>query len=101
MATQDDLFRSIQTGDLARVQAILTDHADWATTQNDDDDEGKTPLHCASDAGQLAIARYLLQDCGASCDVTDRNGNTPLHYATDEGLLNLLVQHAKGEGGGG
>lgn len=46
----------------------------------------QTPLHLASDHGQPAVVRYLL-DVGALATVADGNGWTPLHYCAARGSV--------------
>lgn len=41
---------------------------------------GRTPLHCAAAAGDVALARLLLQD-GASASAPAAGGETPMHAA--------------------
>jgi len=45
---------------------------------------GKTPLHMASESGQVDEVRYLI-DRKAAVNVQDNNGNTPLHLAARKG----------------
>jgi len=54
-----------------------------------------TPLHSAVAAGQLEIARWLLER-GASVDARQQGGYTPLHAAAHNGqlpLVELLLAH--------
>ena len=65
---------------------------------NAQDLDGKTPLHKASEngnVGQVNVARLLLEH-GADVNARDNYGNTPLHYASDGGYheaVRLLVKH--------
>jgi len=47
------------------------------------DNNAWTPLHFASQSGQLAVARYLIS-AGAQVEALDAHGNTPLIRATFE-----------------
>ena len=50
---------------------------------NSRDDEGRTALHLAVDAGDIQVAAALL-NAGADPDITDRDGRSSLHYAVME-----------------
>jgi ankyrin repeat protein len=55
------------------MQELLADGAD----PNEEDAEGRVPLHFASGYGEVACAARLL-DAGARIDARDHNGNSPL-----------------------
>lgn len=61
---------------------------------NDQDSEGRTPLHSATVQGNVAVVKILV-DNGADTEVRDRKGWTPLHYAAFSGqdlVVWLLVE---------
>lgn len=51
-----------------------------------------TPLHLASEAGQLEVMAALVT-AGADVDAGDEIGNTPLHVARDARTLEFLLEH--------
>lgn len=53
------------------------------------DDEGVTPLHLSSYAGNLDISQCLVQN-GADISALDFHLRTPLHYAARNGNRNLI-----------
>jgi serine/threonine-protein phosphatase 6 regulatory ankyrin repeat subunit A len=76
-----ELFKAIESGDLAAVQAIVTSNE---AVDLDRPILGKPPLHWAAGKNRLKIADYLLSQ-GASLDGEDDDGRTPLHIAAMEG----------------
>jgi ankyrin repeat protein len=52
------------------------------------DKDGQTPLHVASQAGPLDIARMLIEH-GAEVSAQDKIGQTPLHLASQAGRLEI------------
>ena len=55
----------------------------------------RTPLHLASQFGNTAIAKLLLEH-GADANANDQEGLTPLHYASRKGeseLISLLIHY--------
>ena len=49
------------------------------------DEDGYTPLHLATIAGNKVIAKYLIQR-GADIHARDNEKHTAIHWATGEGL---------------
>jgi hypothetical protein len=79
-------------GDVVSVEALLKEHPDLASSQNN---AGKTPLHLAALAGSKEIADLLL---ASKADVNARavDGLTPLHEAAQSGhkdIAALLLAH--------
>jgi cytohesin len=57
-------------------------------------DDRNTPLHIASDSGELAVVRVLLEH-GVDVNAKDKGNSTPLHNALKEGhvdIAQLLLQ---------
>ena len=48
-----------------------------------------TPLHCASQIGDLEIVKHLLER-GANIEAQDQDGVTPLHCASYIGHLEIV-----------
>ena len=85
-----NLFRAVQVDDLDQIKR----HIAWGTDLNQSDASGDRPLHLAARAGQVAIARELV-DHGASLVTPDRAGRSPLELALSRGrtqVAALLVQ---------
>jgi ankyrin repeat protein len=85
-----NLFRAVQVDDLDQIKR----HVAWGTDLNQPDANGDRPLHLAARAGQVAIARELV-DHGASLVAPDRAGRSPLELALSRGrtqVAALLVQ---------
>ena len=56
------------------------------------DKRGATPLHTASENGQLADARALLES-GADANAKGSDQETPLHCTSSEGVARILLSH--------
>ena len=80
-AQSQDLFKAMQSGDLAQVRQCLK--ADSASV-NITDPAGRTPLHLAALEGQAAMISLFIQ-YGAALDATDARSMTPLFYAVYRG----------------
>jgi cytohesin len=72
-----DVHEAAAAGDLAQVEALLTNHPDLAFSRND---RGLTPLHAAAGRGRRGVAELLLAS-QAEVNGRDNNGWTPLHWA--------------------
>jgi len=87
---KEDLFTAAKAGDMDYVAYYLSRH-----DINDVNEDGKTALHIASEAGKLEIAAFLL-NLGANVKLLDHDGRTALNYAKLSGnkeLVKLLTQH--------
>lgn len=59
------------------------------------DDQGVTPLHLASWAGDTAIMRAMLQTIGVDTNARTTTGRTPLHYAAfrrNDDVVSMLIR---------
>lgn len=84
-------------GDVDTLVRLIED----GNTLDVTDYEGRTPLHVAAAAGQLAVCRLLLDE-GARIDVADRHGRTPLAEAVSFGHAQIAaLLRARGATTGG
>ncbi|MBY0352909.1 ankyrin repeat domain-containing protein [Candidatus Babeliales bacterium] len=81
----DQLITAAQTGNLARLQELITLGANVDATNND----GETPLHWAAYSGHLPCVQELIA-AGANISATNNNGETPLIVTTSFGHLNCV-----------
>ena len=81
------LYMEVCSGHLQAVQFFLEKGAN-AEFKNEDED-GKLPIHCASQKGYQTIVEYLLKNMQA-VDAKDRKGRTALHYASYHGHINII-----------
>lgn len=84
----DDLLRTINAGDLAKVQTLLQDNPDLVNRK--EDRRGFTPLHVAARAGRKDIAEYLLAH-GADVNARDNSACTPLSWAMSDNNIICIV----------
>ncbi|KAL0809230.1 hypothetical protein ABMA28_011449 [Loxostege sticticalis] len=59
------------------------------------DADRRSTLYVLALDNRLAMARYLIAECGASVDTTDNEGRTPLHVSAWQGhtdMVNLLIK---------
>lgn len=87
---EDDLFTAAKEGNMEQVAYYLS-----RRDINDVNEDGKTALHIASEAGQFETAAFLL-NLGADKTLLDHDGRTALNYAKLSGnkkLIELLTQH--------
>ncbi len=85
-----DLSRAVRVGDLDQIKR----HVYWKTDLNQADRDGNHPLHVAARAGQVGIARELVQH-GASLVAVDGAGRTPLELALINGRTQVAVMLVK------
>lgn len=68
----DRLFKAAWTGDVSTLRDMNID-------VNLKDTVGRTPLHIATEKGNIDVAMFLIEN-GANVNVADANGNTPLVF---------------------
>jgi len=81
-----------ERNEVGRIQALIKDSPDLINAK---DVQQQTPLHKAAAAGQLVVARFLL-DNGAEVDPRDGQGQTPLIKAAccgHKSMVELLLSH--------
>lgn len=93
-AGRTELHYASNTGDIARVRALLASGEDPRLA----DQTGWTPLHFAAQGCHADIATLLL-DAGAAVEAEDDHGNTPLWRAVfagskgDGAVISVLRAH--------
>ncbi|XP_026331683.1 ankyrin repeat domain-containing protein 50-like, partial [Hyposmocoma kahamanoa] len=78
-------------GHFDTVQALYTRGADVDAL----DADRRSTLYVLALDNRLAMARYLISQCGARVDTTDSEGRTPLHVSAWQGhtdMVNLLIK---------
>jgi hypothetical protein len=83
-----------ETRSTEEIQAIalhMADHylAVFPFLNNWANAAGKTPLHIASQMGNIPIVNFLLEH-GADVDIRDQQGNSSLHYASAYGHVEIV-----------
>jgi len=87
-----DIYNAIILGDADEAANFICNNP--LAIDNADSDQGWTPLHCAAIAGNVEIAKFLI-DQGAEPDKKDFWGLTPLFWAIRSGsgeLVKLLLE---------
>ncbi len=74
---------------LSSVVSCILERDTRDTEMNERDEDGQTPLHCASGADHEAIVKHLLE-AGAVVDPSDNDGGTPAFKATCRGHKNIV-----------
>ena len=82
-----DVYNSIMLGDVKKAKNIICNNPDMIDKA--ESDQGWTPLHCAAIAGNIEIARFLI-DKGAKPDRKDFWELTPLFWAIRSGSCSLV-----------
>lgn len=77
---QAKIFKMLQKVPPNEIKRILKEHPSIVSIR---DDDGKTALHIASEMGNVALVRLLMQR-KMDANVTDSNGWTPLHCASNK-----------------
>ena len=76
-----EIHDAVRAGDLAKVKELI---AKDPKVVREKDASGRTPLHYASNSGNMEIVNILLTG-GADVKATDPDGFTPLHWAASAG----------------
>lgn len=87
------MLQACAAGDSNTIQGLVAE--DFLYARQQDDQTGKSPLMVASEAGQLPVVQYLLEQ-GAPWNAVDRYGQCAGNFATDKqhwDIVNLLVDH--------
>ncbi|KAK3611376.1 hypothetical protein CHS0354_036573 [Potamilus streckersoni] len=84
--TSNTLFASIMIGDFKGVKNILQKEPQMMLLKEKED---KTPLHMASNCGNVEIVDFLCHQ-GVPLEDVDSDGNTPLLVASDKGHLEVM-----------
>jgi ankyrin repeat protein len=85
-----DIFEAIKAGEFGAARDILRKNPSLV---NAEDDDGRAPLHWASEIGDKEAAKFLLSK-GADVNARDQYGTTPLHDAASKGhreMAELLI----------
>lgn len=77
------IFDWVKEGSLDKLKGKNVD-------PNCKDNQGLTPLHWATDRGDLEIVRYLVEEKKANLNILDDEGQTPLHYAAACGYPDIV-----------
>lgn len=86
------LMMAAERGLLDLVKALIANKARITTRYSN----YPSVLHCAAEAGQLAVVEYLLSRKKINVNLSTGNGLTPLHSAIKSGsieVVTLLVNH--------
>ena len=89
---QTRLHSACDTCDLPAAETLLEEEGNAVNRQ---DQNGRTPLHCAATRGHIVIVDLLLQN-GSKVNVTDNHGQSPLHLACSSGhssVAAMLLSH--------
>ncbi|GAB4273559.1 MAG: ankyrin repeat domain-containing protein [Candidatus Rifleibacteriota bacterium] len=94
-AAKPDLFKAIESGNLARVKQMI--QTDKSLLHEKQRKSGNLPLHCAVKVGNLDMIKLLL-DLGADPNKNDKSsisGCSPIYYAITgnrEDIAQLLLE---------
>ncbi len=92
LSDSNDIFEAVASGELACVQAILTENPQLISTHGI---KGMSPLHMAAMRCYEPVARALIEK-GVDVNARKDDGWTPLHNASqngDEMMVCLLLDH--------
>lgn len=91
-AQAQDIFNSVQEGNIEKVKAAITQDKNSIHRLDKDQD---TPLHYAAQLGHEQIAELLISN-RASLNAQNYLGYTPLHWAASKGhlkVVKMLIAH--------
>jgi ankyrin repeat protein len=84
-----DIFGAAEYGDLARVQELIGQDQ---SVVNQQDEDGKTPLHMAARRGGHTGVVQVLIAARADVNAQGLSGRTPLHWAAHYGRADVAQQ---------
>ena len=103
LLTAEGIFRSVRRGNIREIEYILSKNG--TAVESKDKVDGNTPLHLATEKGNLLIVKKLL-DHGADWESKNKHGETPLDRASRfhktaavEHLLERYAEKIMGQGG--
>ena len=89
----NEWFSFVRAGNLIGIQSVLlssqVNSGNFANIVQSMDEMGMTALHWAARTGQLAVARYLVQDAGANVFSEDSAGMRASEYARELYYMDL------------
>ena len=80
------LYEASEHGNIAATNRFIAQGKSVNTGRAED---GRTPLHAASERGHRKMVTFLLKE-GAVIDQKDNAGNTPLHLAAERGHVRTV-----------
>jgi ankyrin repeat protein len=87
--TDAPLYAAIRAGNLSKVKEIIANDPD--ALYRGDGALGETPLHEAVAAGEIEIARFLIES-GADVNAMDNRRGTPLTTAMESEASDEMIQ---------
>ncbi len=91
-SSAQDISEAASTGDLVQLKALVEEDP---LSVNFKDEQGRTPLHWASDGVRNDVLEYLVEN-GADVNATDSDMVTPLHnlsYRGDVRAMEMLMEN--------
>ncbi|MFC1724792.1 ankyrin repeat domain-containing protein [candidate division KSB1 bacterium] len=86
-SSAQEIFKSAQEGDLAKIKELTADNSELVNAK---DDDSNTPIFYAALGGHLDIIKFLIEK-NAEADIKNKDAETPLHYAAYGGNNNVVL----------